>query len=234
MRNDSRVLFECEPMDWILFNKIIDLASSAKPGGAGNYLPALDATERLLGKFSHGGCALLVAFLSDGRPSDHPPKGTKLKRDRAMVVDERNDLGCQEWNALGCDARLSALMQDRVFGMACEFGKRLNFGTIAIAEHGLPPAMARKMERKRKKAGSRARGKRMESNLNRTSDEEFVVLRGMAEAAKGFATSSFQTAKNMLSQAIVSLTDRYRLDRILSSLFLSLSLFLTLRCCDEQ
>ena len=182
MRVESKVLFECEPMDWILFNKMIDLASSAKPGGAGNYLPALDATERLLDKLSHGGCALLVVFLSDGRPSDRVPR------------KEANGPGDP-------DARLSQVMQSQVHNITSKIGRRLNFGCIAFAENDMPASLVR---RKRKYGDVEGEA----SGANQAPRKEFVVLQGMAEAAKDFSIGSFQSAKNMLGKAIVSLTTR--------------------------
>ena len=184
MRAESRVLFECEPMDWILFNKMIDLASSAKPGGAGNYLPALDATERLLDKLSHGGCALLVVFLSDGRPSDRTPR----KEAKGKGPDD-------------ADARLSKVMQSRVHNVTSKIGRRLNFGCIAFAENDMPASLVR---RKRKHGDVEGEA----SGANQAPRKEFVVLQGMAEAAKDFSIGSFQSAKNMLGKAIVSLTTR--------------------------
>ena len=72
MKEEAHVLFEFEPTDWVLYNKLIDLRdwTLLKPHGHGNYLPALDAAERLLMKNSKGSCALSLLFFSDGKPSD--------------------------------------------------------------------------------------------------------------------------------------------------------------------
>eukprot|EP00959_Pyramimonas_sp_CCMP1952_P384662 8061716-Pyramimonas_sp.AAC.1 len=74
MNDRSQVLFYQRPMDWLLFNDLIDQLRSAQPSCHGNYLPALDEAETLLLSNTHGSCALLLLFLSDGKPSDKIPK----------------------------------------------------------------------------------------------------------------------------------------------------------------
>jgi len=70
MNAHSTVLIDQEPIDWIVFNKIIGLLRSCEPKSDGNYLPALDEAERLLCINPSGACALMLLFLSDGKPSD--------------------------------------------------------------------------------------------------------------------------------------------------------------------
>ena len=72
MRESASVLFECEPTDFVLYNKLIDTRdwTQLRPSNGGNYLPALDTAESLLLKNSLGSCALSLMFFSDGKPSD--------------------------------------------------------------------------------------------------------------------------------------------------------------------
>jgi hypothetical protein len=75
MRDEAEVVIEHEPLDWILYNKLIDMRewSQSRPRGAGNYLPALEQADALLASNSLGTCALSLVFLSDGKPSDRGP-----------------------------------------------------------------------------------------------------------------------------------------------------------------
>jgi Alpha-kinase family/von Willebrand factor type A domain len=75
MRDTAEVIHKFEPLDWILYNQLIDLRewTNSKPTGPGNYLPALEAAETLLAFNESGNCALSLLFFSDGKPSDHGP-----------------------------------------------------------------------------------------------------------------------------------------------------------------
>ena len=75
MREGGEILIKQQPFDWLLFNKIIDCLRSETPLGHGNYYPALDLANSLLLSNFYGGCALMLTFLSDGRPSDKLQKG---------------------------------------------------------------------------------------------------------------------------------------------------------------
>ncbi|KAL7562585.1 hypothetical protein ACA910_014181 [Epithemia clementina (nom. ined.)] len=72
MRDTAQVVLECEPMNYVLYNKLVDLRewTNQRPGGHGNYAPALEKAELLLNKNSVGSCAVALFFFSDGRPSD--------------------------------------------------------------------------------------------------------------------------------------------------------------------
>jgi len=72
MKEEAEIVMILEPMDWVLYNKLVDLRewSELRPSGAGNYMPALEAAERLLSYNPHSSCSLSVMFFSDGRPSD--------------------------------------------------------------------------------------------------------------------------------------------------------------------
>ena len=60
-----------EPITWELYNKIVELANNPLSGkGHGNYLPALMKSYEVLNDTDNKNCALLLIFVSDGRPSD--------------------------------------------------------------------------------------------------------------------------------------------------------------------
>jgi hypothetical protein len=80
MQEDSKVLYECFPIDWTLYCGFVENREwdKIRPSGPGNYLPALELAERLLGKNPCGSCALSLMFFSDGKPSDRGPFVEKM------------------------------------------------------------------------------------------------------------------------------------------------------------
>eukprot|EP00111_Clytia_hemisphaerica_P010941 TCONS_00032060-protein len=70
MRDNATVIFEKEPMSWILYNKIVDRAKESSPYYHGNYLPSIEKAHQALKDGDHEDLALFLFFLTDGRPSD--------------------------------------------------------------------------------------------------------------------------------------------------------------------
>ena len=110
MSTEADVLFQHEPVDWMLYNKLLDLRQRTAPKHHGNYLPALDTAESLLMETSSDACALSLMFLSDGKPSDKVPSGCASTRSKQQVQ---------------CNARVAEL--------SSRFGRRLSFVTIGLA-----------------------------------------------------------------------------------------------------
>jgi Alpha-kinase family len=75
MQSESRPVFHREPLDWILFNKILERQQQAKPRDHGDYTQALVACKDLIFRELEDidpddSPIYAVIFLSDGRPSD--------------------------------------------------------------------------------------------------------------------------------------------------------------------
>ena len=104
----SRVLIDKKPHDWLLFNSTIDLLRVQEPHFDGNYMPALDEAENLLTSNTYGSCALTLFFFSDGRPSDHLPRGMEL--------------GYKQF------------IGERIESLASRFGRRLTVMTVGFAD----------------------------------------------------------------------------------------------------
>lgn len=75
MRDKGEILLRDQPFDWVLYNNVVELFRTQQPRGAGNYFPALETANYLLRSNTYSGCALMLVFLSDGRPSDKFAKG---------------------------------------------------------------------------------------------------------------------------------------------------------------
>lgn len=117
MRSEGEILIKEQPMDWLLYNKIIELLRTQRPMGHGNYIPALNTAEELLISNPYSNCALLLIFLSDGRPSDQLSTGT-LKEVPAQTQIEK----------------LTIMGKQRVSNLASRFGRRLTVGAIAFGQ----------------------------------------------------------------------------------------------------
>lgn len=73
MRDDAVICTSInkEPITWELHNKLVDLSNETfRVNGHGNYLPSLFQALKVLDETNHQHCALMLLFLSDGRPPD--------------------------------------------------------------------------------------------------------------------------------------------------------------------
>eukprot|EP00966_Prymnesium_polylepis_P156445 3614674-Prymnesium_polylepis.1 len=114
----SKVLIDRHLHDWLLFNKVVDLLRTQEPSFDGNYLPALDAAEKLLLSNEFGACALTLFFLSDGKPSDRLPRGTMESGQSCMMTG------------------FIKLMGSRIDSLASRFGRRLSVTTVGFGGAG--------------------------------------------------------------------------------------------------
>ncbi len=87
-----------EPCSWVLYNKLLSRSDGrtfkARENehfrdtyhGDSNYIPALEAADKILGSIDHDCCALSMLFLSDGSPTDATALGlTPLAAKRLMA-----------------------------------------------------------------------------------------------------------------------------------------------------
>lgn len=65
------------PTDWITYNAILKIYKDGliTPHGHACYRPALSMAERILSQYESSPCELVLAVMSDGRPSDHARYG---------------------------------------------------------------------------------------------------------------------------------------------------------------
>jgi hypothetical protein len=117
MNEESAILIDRQPTDWILFNSLILLLRSAEPKSAGNYMPALDLAETLLCRNPSSSCALMLLFFSDGRPSDHCH--------RVCLVPSLYGTSQEE--------KIQLLINPRIDALASRFGRRLIVHTMGFA-----------------------------------------------------------------------------------------------------
>jgi hypothetical protein len=110
-------LIKHHPMNWILYNKIIDLLRDKQPIGDGNYLPAIKLAEKSLLLNKRGNCMLQLLFLSDGAPSDTPPRGYGRGVTNFQVPEYHQQ-------AIGKSIAM----------LARQFGSRLSVGAFAVGD----------------------------------------------------------------------------------------------------
>ena len=136
MREESKVLIDRSPIDWILFNDLIDLLRKEKPAQPGNYIPALAAAERQLLLNQSGSCALSLLFLSDGKPSDGNGSASHHSSVRGSVIRSK--------------------LHDRLESLCSQFGRRLTLKTVAFGKAQEDFGMLRSMAEKAKRYGTDA------------------------------------------------------------------------------
>jgi uncharacterized protein YegL len=126
MNDISTVVFDREPLDWILFNRVLDRQVSAKPRSHGNYNHSLRAAKQIFDRNLqeiHEDVedlpSFAILFLSDGKPSDDTVKD-KLERSLLlllltfMVVDRLSKASLLSFHAIGLgasDADFSVLQE---------------------------------------------------------------------------------------------------------------------------
>eukprot|EP00804_Cyclotella_cryptica_P009618 CCRYP_006297-RA/>CCRYP_006297-RA protein AED:0.02 eAED:0.02 QI:639/1/1/1/1/1/3/1106/413 len=92
MNDTGSILIHKEPLDWILFNRILDRMESAKPKCHGNYVQSLEVAETIIEReialFDDLDLedipAFMLVFISDGKPSDSLPE-EKTRRRQIMI-----------------------------------------------------------------------------------------------------------------------------------------------------
>eukprot|EP00121_Abeoforma_whisleri_P010617 Awhi_evm1s9794 len=114
MKTTSEVVIgiDKEPITWELYNKFVDFAQSHpsnRRNQHGNYLPALDLAKIIMNA-SLCNCAMLLFFLSDGRPSD-------------FKVD----------NACLSESEMKETIRQHLFEIGKNCGYRTTFGTYGFA-----------------------------------------------------------------------------------------------------
>ncbi|KAG9400621.1 hypothetical protein AC1031_010836 [Aphanomyces cochlioides] len=90
MRDEATTVFYREPLTNVLFNKVVAHMGKAKPRSHGKYLVAIDAAmEAMELDETEDSCAVMLMFLSDGKPSD------KKKGFIARLKSRMDDLGAR-------------------------------------------------------------------------------------------------------------------------------------------
>lgn len=110
-------LIKHHPVNWILYNVIIDMLRRRQPIGDGNYLPAIKLAKEALLFNKRGNCMLQLILLSDGAPSDKPPRGY------GSGMENFNDVVYHQ-QAIG----------KSIANLARQFGSRLSVGAFAVGD----------------------------------------------------------------------------------------------------
>jgi len=76
------------PTDWVTYNAVLNIykEGSITPRGHGCYRPALSIAERILSQYDSSSCALVLAIMSDGRPSDSARYGGSWRESEQSIA----------------------------------------------------------------------------------------------------------------------------------------------------
>jgi len=92
MNDEGSILFYREPLDWILFNKLLSRQKQASPRSHGNYVRSLELAQDLIRKdmrqlshLDHDDMpGYMLVIFSDGKPSDKSPEECLLREQIIM------------------------------------------------------------------------------------------------------------------------------------------------------
>jgi len=178
MRSTAKVVIQCEPMTYVLYNKLVAFREweNMKPEGHGNYKPAMEQAAKLLAINASGSCSLTLMFFSDGKPSDFHQEG--------------KEFSWQEYDKV----------QNELAGMAgnigSTFGRRLSFVCVGMAGDGENFATLKKMAEEAKMFGAQATFNR--PLLNSRSLSEIVTSSVVSSLASKLELTSVKTGKARL------------------------------------
>eukprot|EP01035_Chromulina_nebulosa_P019632 gene19632-25543_t len=71
MRDSPQLIFKNEPISWVLYNKIIDMADLNDCRFHGHYFPTISKVYEIMTSEEYRHCSSSLIFLSDGAPSDN-------------------------------------------------------------------------------------------------------------------------------------------------------------------
>jgi len=132
MRDESAVVVNAEPVDWVLFNTLIGFFRNSKPSEGGVYAEAIDLAEACLMRNTLGSCALGLLFFSDGKPSDDYDSFPAIsKEERAGYYKSEKRLMWKK--RVAYFAQRDVMLTNRIGALASCFGRRLTVGNIGFA-----------------------------------------------------------------------------------------------------
>jgi hypothetical protein len=127
------------PINWDTYNTFVELADDELRGKSnGNYVPALELVNDILNESSNDNCALLVFFLSDGKPSDHHTNCSSYKtRSKSGNKKSKSIISVKEYYENN--------MLKYIKSICSKFGPRLTFGFMGFANASSDFSVLRKM-----------------------------------------------------------------------------------------
>ena len=121
MRDQPTVVFEFEPIGWILYNKFIQRALANDASNHGNYLNSVESAFHYLVCSANlqPKCALCLFVFSDGKPSDK-----SMEHGRLLKKCELPEFPVTLYNIVRHNA---SLLKDRLTFSCFGFGKESEF-----------------------------------------------------------------------------------------------------------
>jgi hypothetical protein len=144
MNDVGTMVYEREPLDWILFNKLLERQAEAMPRSHGNYLNALRlAAESIMKERGLLGDEIehedlpnfALVFLSDGKPSDVDSctERVDIVRILALYLKDKLTVFCMGLGASGSD-----FLQLKILpSLATQFGARGEFNHAGLCAANL-------------------------------------------------------------------------------------------------
>lgn len=97
MNDSGSIVVDKEPLDWILFNKVLDRMSNAKPHSHGSYVESIELAEAIIQRElealhdldADDLPAFMLVLVSDGKPSDKLPEHETRRKDAIARLSQK-------------------------------------------------------------------------------------------------------------------------------------------------
>lgn len=144
------------PINWDTYNAFVELADDELRGKShGNYIPALKLVYDILTESSDDNCALLVFFLSDGKPSDHTTNCSSYKSGRIGKKSKSSNSNRKPKIIVSIKEHYENNMLKHVKSICSRFGPRLTFGFMGFANATFDFSVLRNMSVEAKCSGAK-------------------------------------------------------------------------------
>ena len=145
MRETPSIVFEFEPITWILYNKFVELSGINDSKSHGKFYPAMTEAFKCLEKTRHEKCALSLFFLTDGKPSDHvgdwsrqfPQNILTLVAEKSLNFGNRLNFSTVGYGSDGSNFNLLQQLVDT----ATNYGVKANFTLSSIDTCGITTSL---------------------------------------------------------------------------------------------
>jgi hypothetical protein len=118
-----------------------------QPGGHGCFQPAIELAEKILMRYESSDCALILALLSDGKPSDHTIQRTSYQKGCSSIVERIGSLCSTIGNrltvsAIGIGSADQFTTLQQMTARAKDYGSQGIFSVPSLSTSGIGAAIS--------------------------------------------------------------------------------------------
>jgi Mg-chelatase subunit ChlD len=151
MRNDATLhpVLHNVPTTWKTYNEFMTIykEGTLQPGGHGCFQPAIQLAEKILMRYESSDCTLILAILSDGKPSDHTMQRTSYLKGCSSIVERIGTLCSTIGNrltvsAIGIGSADQFTTLQQMTARAKDYGSHGTFAVPSLSTSGIGAAIS--------------------------------------------------------------------------------------------